>query len=139
VQRGRAWLVLLLVLAAAGGAWYSSARTSSARSGSRKALETGPTLTPIRDVVAAPARFQGKELTVQGTVSSTSEVVMSSGAASRFYTLKGEGGEIVVTVRERLPTRGQTLVVTGVVAEAPKGKGLAPRLAEKRREHAPAR
>lgn len=133
MQRGRAGLVLLLVVAAAGGAWYFF------RPEIEQALEPGPTLTPIRDVVAAPARFQGKELTVQGTVSSTSEVVMSGGAASRFYTLKGEGGEIVVTVRESLPTRGQTLVVTGVVAEAPKGKGLAPRLAEKRREHAPAR
>ena len=133
MQRGRAWLVLLLVVAAAGGAWYFF------RPEIEQALEPGPTLTPIRDVVAAPARFQGKELTVQGTVSATSEVVMSGGAASRFYTLKGEGGEIVVTVRESLPTRGQTLVVTGVVAEAPKGKGLAPRLAERRRELAPVR
>lgn len=140
MQRGRAWLVLLLVLAAAGGAWYFfRADVEKAVGEVEKALEPGPTLTPIRDVVAAPARFHGKELTVQGTVTSTSEVVMSSGAASRFYTLKGEGGEIVVTVRESLPIRGQTLVVTGVVAEVPKGKGLAPRLAEKRRERAPAR
>ena len=133
MQRGRAWLMVLLVVAAAGGAWYFF------RPDIEKALEPGPTLTPIRDVVAAPARFQGKEVTVQGTVSSTSEVVMSGGAASRFYTLKGEGGEIVVTVRESLPIRGQTLVVTGVVTEAPKGKGLAPRLTEKRRERVPAR
>jgi len=133
VPRGRAWLVLLLVLAAACSAWYFF------RPEIEQALEPGPTLTPIRDVVAAPARFQGKELTVQGTVSSTSEVVMSGGATSRFYTLRGEGGELVVTVRESLPVRGQTLTVTGVVAEGPKGKGLAPRLTERRRERAPAR
>ena len=133
MPRGRAWIVLLLVLAAAGGVWHFF------RVDVEKAFEPGPTVTPIRDVVAAPARFQGKELTVQGTVSSTSEVVMSGGAASRFYTLKGEGGELVVTVREGLPIRGQTLVVTGVVAEGPKGKGLAPRLTERRRERAPAR
>lgn len=133
MQRGRAWLVLLLVVAAAGGAWYFF------RPDIEKALEPGPTLTPIRDVVAAPARFQGKELTVQGTVTSTGEVVMSSGAASRFYTLKAEGAEIIVLVRQNLPTRGQALTVTGVVAEAPKGKGLAPRLTEKRRERVPAR
>jgi hypothetical protein len=140
VQRGRAWLVLLLVVAAAGGVWYFfRADVEKAVGEVEKALEPGPTLTPIRDVVVAPARFQGKEVTIQGTVTSTSELVMSSGAASRFYTLKGEGGEIVVTVRENLPIRGQTLVVTGVVAEAPRGKGLAPRLAEKRRERAPAR
>ncbi len=133
MPRGRAWIVLLLVLAAAGGVWHFF------RADVEQALEPGPTLTPIRDVVAAPARFQGKELTVQGTVSSTSEVVMSGGATSRFYTLKGEGGELVVTVRESLPIRGQTLTVTGVVAEGPKGKGLAPRLTERRRERAPAR
>jgi hypothetical protein len=132
VQRGRAWLVLLLVVAAAGGAWYFF------RPDIEKALEPGPALTPIRDVVAAPARFQGKEVTVQGTVTSTSEVVMSGGAASRFYTLKAEGAEIIVLVRQSLPTRGQALMVTGVVAEAPKGKGLAPRLTEKRRERASA-
>jgi hypothetical protein len=61
---------------------------------------------------------------------------MSGGPATRFYTLKGEGGEIVVTVRESLPARGQALMVTGVVSEAPRGKGLAPRLAEKRRNRA---
>ena len=132
MQRGRAWLVLLLAVAVAGGAWYFF------RPEIEQALEPGPTLTPIRDVVAAPARFHGKELTVQGTVSSTSEVVMSGGATSRFYTLRGEGGELVVMVRESLPVRGQTLTVTGVVAEGPKGKGLAPRLTEKRRERAPA-
>ena len=133
MQGGRTWLVLLLVVAAAGGAWYFY------RPEIEQALEPGPTLTPMRDVVAAPARFHGKELTVQGTVTSTSEVVMSGGAASRFYTLKGEGGEIVVTVRESLPIRGQALIVTGVVAKEPMGKGLAPRLAERHRERAPAR
>ena len=139
MQRGRAWLVLLLVLAAAGGAWYLfRADVERAVGEVEKALEPGPTLTPIRDVVAAPARFQGKEVTVQGTVTSTSEVVMSGGAASRFYTLKAEGTEIIVLVRESLPTRGQALMVTGVVAEASKGKGLAPRLTEKRRERASA-
>jgi len=132
VQRGRAWLVLLLVVAAAGGTWYFF------RPDIEQALEPGRTLTPIRDVVAAPARFHGTELTVQGTVSSTSEVVMSGGAASRFYTLKAEGAEIIVLVLQSLPTRGQALTVTGVVAEAPKGKGLAPRLTEQRRERAPA-
>jgi hypothetical protein len=140
VQRGRVWLVLLLVVAAAGGVWYFfRADVERAVGEVEKALEPGPPLTPIRDVAMAPARFGGKEVTVRGTVTSTSELVMSSGAASRFYTLKGEGGEIVVTVRQSLPARGQTLVVTGVVAEAPKGKGLVPRLAETRREHAPAR
>jgi hypothetical protein len=137
-QRGRVWLVVLAGVAAAAGAiWHFwPEEVGRAVRQAEKALDPGPTITPIRDVVAAPARFQGKEVTIQGTVTSTSELVMA-GQASRFYTLKSEGAELVVTVREGLPARGQALVVTGVVSEAPRGsKGLAPRLAEKRRERA---
>lgn len=136
MQRGRVWLVVLVGLAAAGGAvWYFFPEELKRAAGhAEKALEPGPVITPLRDVAAAPARFQGKEVTVQGTVTSTSELVMSGGQASRFYTLKADGAEIVVTVRESLPARGQSLLVTGVLSDAPRGKGLAPRLAEIRRE-----
>jgi hypothetical protein len=137
MQRGRAWLVVLVLLALAGGAWYVfRADVEKALGGVGKAFEPGPTITPIRDIAAAPRRFDGKEVTVRGVVTSTSELVMSDGQASRFYTLRGDGAEVLVTVRESLPTRGQSLMVTGVVAEGPRGKGLAPRLAEKRRERA---
>lgn len=141
MQRGRVWLVLLVVAALAGGAWYFfRADIEKLLGQAEKALEPGPTITPIPSIVAAPSRFVGKEVTVQGAVSSTSEVVMSGGWSSRFYTLKGEGAEIVVVVRDSLPARGQSLTVTGVVAEAaPKGKGLAPRLTETRRERGPQR
>ncbi|HSD41735.1 MAG TPA: hypothetical protein VLD36_07695 [Burkholderiales bacterium] len=140
MQRGRVWLVLLVVLALAGGAWYFfRPDVEKAVAGVGKALEPGPTITPIRDIVAAPSRFAGKEVTVQGAVTSTSEVVTSGGWASRFYTLKGQGGEILVVVRQSLPPRGHSLTVTGIVAEGPKGKGLAPRLTETRRERGPER
>jgi hypothetical protein len=143
MQRGRIWIVLLVVLAAAaaGGAWYFfRPEVEKAMGQVEKALEPGPTITPIRDIVAAPSRFAGKEVTVQGAVTSTSEVVTSGGWTSRFYTLKGEGAEIVVLVKESLPGRGHSLTVTGVVAEAtPKGKGLAPRLNEKQRAAGPGR
>lgn len=141
MQRGRTWLVLLVVVALAGGVWYFfRADVEKALGDAQKALEPAPTITPIRNIVAAPSRFVGKEVTVQGAVTSTSEVVTSGGWTSRFYTLKGEGAEIVVVVREGLPARGQNLMVTGVVAEAtPKGKGLAPRLTESRRERGPQR
>jgi hypothetical protein len=136
VQGGRAWLAVIVAIAAVGGAvWHFFPEEVKKLVGqAEKALEPGPVITPLRDLVSAPARFQGKEVTVQGTVSSTSELVMSGGQATRFYTLKAEGGEIVVTVRESLPARGQYLLVTGVVTEASRGKGLAPRLAEVRRE-----
>jgi hypothetical protein len=133
--------VLLVVVALAGGVWhFFRADVEKALGEAQKALEPAPTITPMRNIVAAPSRFVGKEVTVQGAVSSTGEVVTSGGWTSRFYTLKGEGAEIVVVVRESLPTRGQSLTVTGVVAEAaPKGKGLAPRLTESRRERSPQR
>jgi hypothetical protein len=104
MPRGRVWIVLLVLLAAAGGAWYFfRAEVETAVGRVEKALESGPTITPIRDIVAAPSRFAGKEVTVRGAVTSTSEVVTSGGWTSRFYTLKGEGAEIVVLVREVLP------------------------------------
>jgi hypothetical protein len=142
MQGGRIWIVLLVALAAAGGgAWYFvRPEVETAVKQVEKALEPGPTITPIRDIVAAPSRFAGKEVTVQGAVISTSEVVTSGGWTSRFYTLKGEGAEIVVLVKESLPPRGHSLTVTGVVAEAtPKSKGLAPRLNEKQRAAGPRR
>lgn len=136
MRAGRAWLAAIVAVAAAAGAvWHFFPEEAGRAAGQAgKALAPGPSITPVREVVSAPAHFQGREVTVQGTVSATSELVMSDGRASRFYTLKAEGGEIVVTVRESLPARGQLLRVTGVVSEAPRGKGLAPRLAEKRRE-----
>ncbi len=136
MPRGRVWVIVLVGLAAAAGAaWtFFPEELKRAAGHAEKVLEPGPAITPLRDVATAPARFQDKEVTVQGTVTSTSELVMSGGQASRFYTLKAEGAEIVVTVRESLPARGQFLEVTGVVSEAPRGKGLATRLAEKRRE-----
>lgn len=139
MERGRAWLTVLVVLgllaAAAGGAWhFFRPDVEKAVQQVEKALEPGPTITPIRDIATAPRRFDGKEVTVQGVVTGTSELVASDGRASRFYTLRGEGAEVVVTVRDNLPARGQRLTVTGVVAEGPPGKGVAPRIAEKKRE-----
>jgi len=124
------WPVVLFLVAVGAAAWYFWDDLRPQLTG------TAPEITPIPSIVAAPARYDGKEVTVKGMVNSTSDIRLSSGAGSRSYTLKEGNAEIVVVPREALPARGQTYTVTGKVARAPAGQGLAPRLSETRRERA---
>jgi len=130
VPRGISLIVLFLI-AVGGAAWYfwDDLRPQLTGAGA-------PELTPIPAIVAAPARYDGKEVTVKGVVNSTSDIRLASGAGSRSYTLKEGAAEIVVVPRDSLPARGQTFVVTGRVARPPADRGLAPRLAEIKRERA---
>ena len=125
------WLIVVFLIGVGGAAWYfwDELRPQLTRS-------SAPELTPIPAIVAAPARYDGKEVTVKGIVTATSDIRLSSGAGSRSYTLKEGAAEIVVTPRESLPARGQTFTVTGRVSPAPPDRGLAPRLAETKRERA---
>ena len=120
------WLIVLFLLGLAGAAWYFWDHL-------RPQLASGPEITPIPSIVAAPARYDGKEVTVKGVVNSTSDIRLSSGAGSRSYTLKEGAAELVVVPRDALPARGQTYTVTGKVSRAPPDRGLAPRLAETKR------
>jgi hypothetical protein len=123
------WLAVLLSVGLAGAAWHF-------RDELRMRLVPGPTFTPIASIVAAPARYDGKEVTVKGVVSSTSEIRLSGGAAHLSYSLKEDGAELVVVAREAVPPRGHPYTVTGTISRPP-GRGLAPRLAETRRERTP--
>ena len=125
------WLIVLFLIAVAGATWYFWDDLRPQLTGAN-----APELTPIPAIVAAPARYDGKEVTVKGVVNSTSDIRLASGAGSRSYTLKEGTAEIVVVPRDSLPVRGQTFVVTGRVARAPADRGLAPRLAEMKRERA---
>src|SRR5262245_26413234 len=122
------WLIILFLIGLAAAAWsfWDDLRPQLAG--------TAPELTPIPSIVAAPARYDGKEVTVKGIVNSTSDIRLASGAGSRSYTLKEGNVEIVVVPRESLPARGQAYTVTGKVSRPPDGQGLAPRLAEGKRE-----
>ena len=125
------WLIVLFLLGLAGAAWYFWDDLRPQLAGG-----SGPEITPIPSIVAAPARYDGKEVTVQGVVNSTSDIRLASGAGSRSYTLKEDNAEIVVVPGESLPARGQTYTVTGKVSRAPPDRGLAPRLAETKRARA---
>ncbi len=128
----RRWIrrVVLLALAAlaGAGAWYYFRGPDRLPFG----------VTPIAEIVAAPARFDGREVTVQGVVAGTSEIRLS-GNVQRSYVLNDDGAELVVVPAGPLPARGQSLQVTGTVAKPPPGQQLAPRLAETKRVRAPGR
>ena len=132
VRRRRRLLSLLAVGVLAGAAAWSYF-------GPFRALRLPFGLTPIPDVVAAPARFEAREITVRGVVSGTGELRLSNGGRQRFYALSEDGAELVVVTQGTLPARGQSLVVTGTVTRPPPGQGLAPRLAERQRERVAAR
>lgn len=121
------WLIVLFLIGLAGAAWYFWDDL-------RPQLASGPEITPIPAIVAAPGRYEGKQVTVKGVVTSTSDIRLSSGAGSRSYTLKEGAAEIVVVPPDSLPARGQAFTVTGKVSRAPAGQGLSPRLAETKRE-----
>jgi hypothetical protein len=123
------WLIVLFLIALAGAAWHfwDDLRPQLTSS-------SGPQITPIPSIVAAPVRYDGKEVTVKGVVNSTSDIRLASGAGSRSYTLKEGNVEIVVVPRDALPARGQSYTVTGKVSRPPGAQGLAPRLAETKRE-----
>ncbi len=129
---GRFLAGLVILAALAGAGWHFR---QDIEAWLRAFTASGPPLASIAEIVAAPQRFDGREVTVTGTVSSTSEVSFAGGAPSRNYTLREGRAEIVVASGRALPPRGQTLQVTGKVSRPP-GAGLAPRLAETRREAA---
>jgi hypothetical protein len=122
------WLIVLFLVAVAGAAWYFWDDLRP------QLTSTGPEITPIQSIVSAPARYDGKEVTVKGVVNSTSDIRLSTGATHRSYGLKDGNSELVVIPRDSLPPRGHTYTVTGKVSRAPAGQGLAPRLSETRRE-----
>ena len=126
------WLIVLFLIGVAGAVWHFWDDLKPQLSGITG--PSGPEITPIPSIVAAPSRYDGKEVTVKGMVNSTSDIRLSSGAGSRSYTLKEGNVEIVVVPRESLPARGQTYTVTGKVSRPPGGQGLAPRLAETKRD-----
>lgn len=122
------WLSVLAVVCLAGAGWHF-------RDTLWAHFAPGPTITPIASIVAAPGRFEGKSVTVRGVVGSTSELRLAGGAKHLSYSLKANGAELVVEPRETLPPRGHAYMVTGTISRPP-GAGLAPRLAETRRERA---
>jgi hypothetical protein len=129
---GRALAVIAVLAGLAAGGWHFRHEIEA---WVRSMIGGGQVITPIAEIVAAPQRFDGREVTVTGTVSGTSEVSFGGAPPTRTYTLRDGRAEIVVDTRAALPPRGQSLRVTGKAARPP-GAGLATRLSEARREAA---
>ena len=71
--------------------------------------------TSIRDIVAAPAQFEGKEVKLKGTVTGVLEVPIVD---LKGYTLRDDTGEIAVTTRSALPAEAERVALRGVVRSA---------------------
>lgn len=69
--------------------------------------------TPVKEITAAPANFEGKEVKLKGKVASIVKLM-----GLRAYTLQDETGEITVTTQGQLPATGDAVVLRGVVKSA---------------------
>ncbi|MCX7893429.1 MAG: hypothetical protein N2544_13850 [Burkholderiales bacterium] len=89
-------------------------------------------VTPIRDIVAAPARFEGKEVRIRGRVTGSAEIRMRGGASHRSYSVRDATGEMPVVTAGPFPPQGAEVTVRGTVELPPPTGTLAvgPRLRE---------
>ena len=69
--------------------------------------------TPIAKIVQSPRAYEGKEVTVSGTVAETFSLVVV-----RYFVIRDDTGEIAVVTDRSLPRKGEQLKVTGRVQEA---------------------
>lgn len=71
--------------------------------------------TPIKEIIAAPASFEGKEVKVKGKVR---DVIKLPILDLKAYTLYDEGGEIAVTTHGALPAANAEVALKGTVKSA---------------------
>jgi hypothetical protein len=69
--------------------------------------------TPIKDIVAAPAQFEGKEVKLKGRVTKAAKILALSG-----YNLRDETGEITVITYTPAPAENQEVAIKGKVKSA---------------------
>jgi hypothetical protein len=69
--------------------------------------------TPIRDVTASPANFDGKEVTLHGTAKDATRIPLVN---MKSYVLKDDTGEIMVLTEGELPKANEKLTVRAKVA-----------------------
>lgn len=87
--------------------------------------------TPIKDIVAAPANFDGKEVKLKGKVRDAIKLPI----LGQVFTLRDEGGEIAVTTQGSLPATNAEVALKGIVKSAViiGGQSLGLRVEETRR------
>lgn len=89
--------ILILVLVAA-GVWFYTSQVGH---------------TPIGKLLADPRAYDGKTITIAGEVTDRVSVLMF-----KYYKLKDESGEIMVTSGRIMPPVGAKVRVNGKVREA---------------------
>lgn len=67
--------------------------------------------TPIREILAAPAQFEGREVKLRGRVKD----VMKLPIIGQAYTLRDDGGELVVMTKGTLPPENTEIALKGIV------------------------
>jgi len=85
---------------------------------------------PIKEITAAPAQFEGKEVRIKGQVRDPVQFL-----GLRAFVLTDETGEITVTTSGSLPAAGAEAVVKGIVKSAVivSGKSIGLRVEETQR------
>jgi hypothetical protein len=69
--------------------------------------------TPIKDIVATPGQFDGKEVKIKGKVADPVQVL-----SLKTFTVRQEGAEITVSTDGTLPAAGADVAAKGVVKSA---------------------
>lgn len=84
----------------------------------------------IRDIAAAPAQYEGKEVRIKGTARDPVQLL-----GLRAFVLADASGEITVTTAGSLPAAGAETVVKGIVKSAVivSGKSIGLRVEETKR------
>jgi multidrug efflux pump subunit AcrA (membrane-fusion protein) len=88
--------------------------------------------TPIKEIVAAPARFDGQEVEVTGVVTSSTKVPL---VEIKAYVLRADGAELTVTTLGTLPPVDEKVSVQGKVKSAAivGGRSIGLHLVERKR------
>lgn len=68
--------------------------------------------TPVKEIVASPAQFEGKEVRVKGKVKDITKVPLLD---LHLYVLDDGSGEVTVVTSESLPAVDETVALKGVV------------------------
>ena len=68
--------------------------------------------TPVKEIIAAPAQFEGKEVKLKGRVKGSVKLL-----GVQVYKLQDETGEITVSTNA-LPAESSEVVVKGIVRSA---------------------
>lgn len=71
--------------------------------------------TPVKELVAAPAQFEGKEVRVRGKVRDVTKIPLIN---LSMYVVDDGSGEIMVIAQDKVPAMDETVNVRGVVESA---------------------